>query len=301
MLDILLNNSSIKNIFKIKGNKNKIVLQIHPISLIIIGRYNSTREAERLTGINSRAISNVCNNKRSHAGGYYWRYLSDFIYTINNEKYIRTRNINNNTFSISPLDFCIGSSLIGYIQPCFIPLYGEIFLDIKEYEGLYKVSNYGRVISLHNKPYIRLMIFHITNNGYYRLNLFNNSIRKHYFIHRLVAEAFIPNINNYPCINHIDENKLNNNINNLEWCTVKYNNNYGTAIDRRTMKLSIPIERKDLKIGEITRYKSMREAERITGIHNTNISAACNGKYKIVSSSEWKKLNKNNAYDNIDL
>lgn len=118
----------------------------------------------------------------------------------------------------------------------------EIWKDIKGYEGLYQISNYGNVKSLErviedNKgSYIKkekILTPTINNRGYYHIGLRNNSKTKYYYVHRLVAEAFIPNPNNYPIINHKDEDKTNNKVDNLEWCTPKYNANYGTAIQRR--------------------------------------------------------------------
>ena len=115
----------------------------------------------------------------------------------------------------------------------------EEWRDIPGYEGLYQVSNLGRVKSLekidargwHRKEKILVQIDNM--HGYYQLMLYKNKNKKKISVHRLVALAFIPNPNNYPCVNHKDENKHNNNADNLEWCTHKYNNNYGTTQERR--------------------------------------------------------------------
>lgn len=74
--------------------------------------------------------------------------------------------------------------------------------------------------------------------GYEMVYLYNNQGRKCFMVHRLVALAFIPNPNNYPQINHKDENSLNNNVSNLEWCTAKYNANYGTIGERKRIYMS---------------------------------------------------------------
>ena len=98
---------------------------------------------------------------------------------------------------------------------------------IKDYEGLYQISNLGRVFSLNKNKFK-----HPTkgSDGYIRVSLYKERERKSYLVHRLVAEAFIENPNNYPIINHKDENPSNNRVDNLEWCTFKYNNNYGNHI-----------------------------------------------------------------------
>ena len=106
----------------------------------------------------------------------------------------------------------------------------EIWKDIKGYEGLYEVSNQGNIRSLKTgklrKP---------TNNfGYLRINLCKNNVVKFHMVHRLVAEAFIENNDpNLTQVNHKNENKQDNRVENLEWCDAKYNNNYGTKIIRQ--------------------------------------------------------------------
>ena len=98
----------------------------------------------------------------------------------------------------------------------------EIWKEVKGYEGLYWVSNLGRVKS-------KRKILKPINGEYLHVGLSKNGIQKTLYVHRLVAEAFIENAYNYTHINHIDENKYNNNIDNLEWCTNKYNINYGNT------------------------------------------------------------------------
>lgn len=110
----------------------------------------------------------------------------------------------------------------------------EYFVDIKGYEGLYQVSNKGNIYSCRRN---RLM--KINSNGRYSIVTLTKDKQTHTFkVHRLVAEAFIPNLNNYPMINHKDEDRYNNCVENLEWCTAVYNNTYGTRIERSSAKLS---------------------------------------------------------------
>lgn len=120
----------------------------------------------------------------------------------------------------------------------------EIWKDITGYENLYQVSNLGNVRVLDRyvnsgikynskvKRKGRLLRQHIKNNGYLQVTLTLNNKRKYYNVHRLVAQAFILNSNNLEQVNHKDENKQNNNVNNLEWISPKDNCNYGTRNSR---------------------------------------------------------------------
>lgn len=117
----------------------------------------------------------------------------------------------------------------------------EIWKDIPEYEGLYQVSNLGRIKSLPRKgthtTKERIMNFTKSNKGYFIAVLSKDYKKKSFSVHRLVAQAFIPNPNNLPQVNHKDENKENNNINNLEWCSNWYNTHYGNHLHNLAMKL----------------------------------------------------------------
>ena len=108
----------------------------------------------------------------------------------------------------------------------------EIWKDIDGYEGLYQVSNLGRVKSLHHNKE-KILKGSYNSKGYYFVKLCKNGISKSIFVHRLVAQEFIPNPDNLPIVNHKDENPRNNNVDNLEWCTQKYNANYGTVRERQ--------------------------------------------------------------------
>lgn len=107
----------------------------------------------------------------------------------------------------------------------------EIWMPVKGYEGLYEVSNNGRVRSL---KFDKIKELSLVDNGqgYLHVHLCKEGKRKHFFIHRLVVEAFIGEIPKGLIVNHKDENPQNNNVNNLEICTYEYNNNYGTRKDR---------------------------------------------------------------------
>lgn len=109
----------------------------------------------------------------------------------------------------------------------------EIWKDIPGHEGKYQVSNLGRVRSLNYNRTGKIKLLKQGNvNGYKVVILYKDGKKKTYLVHRLVAIAFLLNPNNLPIINHKDENPSNNNVNNLEWCTIAYNNTYGTARKR---------------------------------------------------------------------
>ena len=108
-----------------------------------------------------------------------------------------------------------------------------------DYKGLYQISNLGRIKSLKRKYTTgnKILKYHKNNNGYCYIDLCKNAETKKFLIHRLVAINFIPNLNNYLEVNHIDENKENNCATNLEWCDREYNNNYGTRKKRQSEKI----------------------------------------------------------------
>lgn len=118
----------------------------------------------------------------------------------------------------------------------------EIWKDIPGYEGIYVVSNFGKVKSLQRTRkcsygsirivYEKILNHKIDKDGYHIVTLSKEGKTKCIGVHRLVAQAFLPNSYNFPMINHKDEDPSNNNVDNLEWCTAKYNSNYGTRIDR---------------------------------------------------------------------
>lgn len=174
----------------------------------------------------------------------------------------------------------------------------EIWKDIKGYEGLYQVSNLGNIRSLYKRSKGNIMNLPI-KKGYYQIGLRKNGIRKYYQVHRLVAQAFIENKENLPQVNHIDENKLNNNVDNLEWCTVSYNNCYGTRIKRvvEKNKTRQPVILYDINGNFIAEYFSIMDASRQTKINPSCIVGSCKNKDRIPRKYIWryKKEVVNNA------
>ena len=162
----------------------------------------------------------------------------------------------------------------------------EIWKDIKGYEGLYQVSNLGRVKSL-NGYHRKEIILKLRNNlyGYLTIGLSKNNISKRYKVHRLVAETFIPNPNNYEQVNHKDGNKLNNCIDNLEWCNRSYNMKH--AYDNNLLECR-PVNQYDLKGNLIKKWKGSKYAMVELGIWNANIVNCCKGKRKSAGGYIWK-------------
>lgn len=168
----------------------------------------------------------------------------------------------------------------------------EIWKEIDGFDGDYLVSNLGNVKSLKYgkerilKPRIQ--------SGYYKVLLYNN--KKHeYSIHRLVANAFIPNPNNLPQVNHKDENKLNNCVDNLEWCTRKYNQNYGNRalnfINTMISRTYNKVYQYDLKNNLIKIYNSYRHIERELGYNHSTIKKVCLRENNIYKGYIWKLEN----------
>ena len=166
----------------------------------------------------------------------------------------------------------------------------EIWKDIKDYEGLYMVSNWGRVKSI--KFGKERILKPVTNSsGYLSVKLCKDGKVKAFTVHRLVAEAFLPNPDNLPCVNHKDENKQNNNVSNLEWCNCKYNINYGTGIERRSKKKSKPVLQYTLDGEFVREWESATQAEKEGGFNNGHIIAVCGGKRNNHKGYIWRYKN----------
>lgn len=133
----------------------------------------------------------------------------------------------------------------------------EEFRTIAGYEGLYSVSNLGNV---RNDLTGRILKPSLNSRDYKRVRLCKNAKTKNYFIHRLVAFAFIPNPDNLPVVNHLDEDRTNNRVDNLEWCTTKYNVNYGTARQRHSETCRIKREKREAIKAEKKRKKKELQA-----------------------------------------
>lgn len=175
----------------------------------------------------------------------------------------------------------------------------EIWKPVVGYETKYEVSNYGRVRSIarnvwNGKCYFwkdgQILYERISNSGYKMVRV-DGANR---YIHRLVASAFIENPNNLPQVNHKDENKMNNDVSNLEWCTAKYNSNYGTGIERARIKhIGVMVNNKPInqytKDGVfIARYESATIASKLVRVDNSRICKVANGRSKYAGGFIWR-------------
>lgn len=161
--------------------------------------------------------------------------------------------------------------------------------DIKGYEGLYAVTEDGRVWSHYRKRFLNPTA---DAKGYLRVDLYKDKKKQNYKIHRIVAEAYIDNPNNLPQVNHKDENKENNCVDNLEWCDTTYNLNYGSYPSAMAERV-----KGNCRAGKQVRcvetgiiYKSMLEASRQTGINNACISHSLNGWAKTAGGFHWEYI-----------
>lgn len=162
----------------------------------------------------------------------------------------------------------------------------EEWKDVTNYENLYMVSSYGRIKSLTSK---RILSFSI-NRGYAYVKLSKHGVMKSLKVHRLVAISFIPNPNNLPDVNHIDENKLNNNLSNIEWCSKQYNSKYGT----RNVRTRIAMRKNGRAIlrystnGEfIKKYQCTKDIE-YDGFDRRAVYRVCKGITRQYNNSVWR-------------
>lgn len=173
----------------------------------------------------------------------------------------------------------------------------EIWKDIKEYEGYYQVSNLGRIKSLARKintntsnknRKTRNRILKPSGNRYKIIRLRIDGIWKDEYIHRLVAQHFIPNPENKPQVNHKNEIISDNSVNNLEWCTAKYNSNFKGNNYRRKEGSKLKVFQYDMNKKLIATYPSIIEASKDNeGFSRGHISSVCNGKRKQHKGFIW--------------
>lgn len=154
--------------------------------------------------------------------------------------------------------------------------------DIIGFEGLYAITSCGRVWSYRNQKFLKSSD---NGRGYQKVNLHRADGKiKQMYLHRMVAEAYIPNPLGLPQVNHKDENKANNCINNLEWMTAKDNTNYGTGIQRQANARKKPV----LCIELNKEFDSATDAAIQLNLHKTHISKCCLGQQKTTGGYHWR-------------
>lgn len=178
----------------------------------------------------------------------------------------------------------------------------EIWKAAVGWEHLLEVSNLGRVRSIDHwvatgnggkrlaKGRVRKQ--EKTCNGYMFVKVSKKYGSSHLAVHRLVAKAFIENPNNYPNVNHKDEVKDNNNVENLEWCNHSYNALYGTCQERLKKYKQKPVEMLDKTTNEVLAYyPSQKDAAEAVGVKKESINGACRGRAKTIAGYKWRYAN----------
>ena len=164
----------------------------------------------------------------------------------------------------------------------------EEWRNIEGYDGRYQISNLGnvRATDFNHTGKVKVMRISIGTHGYPQISLSKNNKKKTFKIHKLVADAFIPNPFNLPDVNHRDENKQNNCASNLERCTKAYNNRYGTRI----LRTSQEFRQYDLSGNLIRIWKSGKDIEREEGYDRRHINRCCNGRRPTAYGYIWKRV-----------
>lgn len=229
--------------------RNNQYLSKHVYQYTIDGKFIkewiSIAEAGRVLQIKSFNIVSCLKGRRKTCAGYRWEYAK----TPQRKRECNKKHIDN-----KPI----------------LDLSGEVWENINGYEGLYKISNCGRVKRLASNNLPELLVSPFIKCGYYTVILKKDKTQKHKQLHRLIAGAFIPNPDNLPYINHKDENKLNNSIENLEWCTPRYNSTYG-SLPAKYKEWSTPVYLYTDNNILINKYLSIKEAIKKSGYSYTKI------------------------------
>lgn len=178
----------------------------------------------------------------------------------------------------------------------------EIWRDVKDFEGFYQVSNFGRIKSLdriiqqhhrnqRNVEHIykgKILKGNINKNGYITVDLHKKGKIKTFLLHRLIAETFIPKVKGKNIINHKDNNPTNNQVNNLEWCTQSENIKYAYEFGNKKPPHQKRIIQFDRNNNFICEWESQTQIERVLGIKQANISKVCLGKRSQAGGYLWE-------------
>ena len=175
----------------------------------------------------------------------------------------------------------------------------EVWRPVRDFEGLYEVSNLARVRSVERYVQFgrsqRFIESHVLTQqpmptGYLTVSLKDKKRKVSRTVHRIVAEAFVPNPNNLKDVNHKDEDKTNNLPSNLEWCDRKYNINYGTGKYRKTESYRKPIEQLTIDGQHVAYFESARQAARVTDYKQSRLWEALSGKRQTAYGYRWRYI-----------
>lgn len=153
------------------------------------------------------------------------------------------------------------------------------------YEGIYEVSSTGAIRNIKTGHILKAKE---ERNGYMRVHLSKNGIAKSVLLHRIVAEAFLENPENLPTVNHIDENKQNNNACNLEWCDMSYQNKYGNGACRRNKAKERAVVQLNMNGEYVQTWTSIKSAADALGLRTSSIICVCKGKRRYKSTGGHK-------------
>jgi HNH endonuclease/NUMOD4 motif/NUMOD1 domain len=261
-----------------------------------VKKYQSMKEAEISTGINSRSICSVAQGKRRHSGGFCWVYEEDFKEGVpmrrlvqckkvdqysKNNKYIKTfPSLKEAAEEVGALPSNITNACIGRLKTSkgYIWKYSKIIKEedeTKDWVGLEKypndkISKDGRVYS----TWVKRMKTQRDRKGYKLVSITNKDGKEIKIgAHRLVAMAYLPNPQSFPMVNHIDGNPSNNNVTNLEWCDASHNSKHAHRTGLCSSRKKVNQLDKNGKV--IRTFNSMAEAAEFTGAHKDGISHVC--------------------------
>lgn len=207
---------------------------------------------------------------------------STFILNPNRCKSVRMIDGNNKNYRVPNLEWIIVKDRRKKYDTSSLD--GEIWKDIPDYEGLYKISSLGRIISSYTRKILSPTISGHKGKDYYAITLVKKGVKKRFHIHKLVAIAFIPNPNNLPCIDHINTDRYDNRIENLRWCSFSQNNLNPKSNQKRFKQIV------QIKNGSLTRiYKSLKDAVN-DGFGLSSIIDCCKGRYRHHKGFQWMYL-----------
>lgn len=224
-----------------------------------IAEYKSISEAARITKISRTNIGECCTGKPQSGTGYKHYTAGGFKWEYKNQVEIKNK-IRHNKPDLSQCEKIKVKNIV-----C----------------DNYYITKTGLIWSVDTQLYLKLG----TANGYQHTSIYINKKAYTVYVHRLVARAFIPYTNESKIVNHKDGNKLNNTVENLEWCN--HETNIQHAYDTGLIKSVRPVIQFTLEGEKVTEYKCMREAARITNIHSQNICKACKGQARTAGGFKW--------------